>query len=269
MKKKILITGATDGIGLATAKQLASQGHHLLIHGRNSEKLATVKQQLLSEPNVGEVECYTADLSKFNDITKLIQAVTQQHSTLDVLINNGGVFKIAQRQTDSGLDVRFMVNTIAPYLLMKGLTPLFCNTSRVVNLSSAAQAPVEVAAMQGKMQLDDMSAYAQSKLALTCWSHFIGVECATTGPMVVAVNPGSMLNSKMVNEGFGVQGNDIEIGANILVEASLTDRFNNAAGHYFDNDSQQFSAPHSDAINPQKAATILQFLTKVTDAHRV
>ena len=76
-----------------------------------------------------------------------------------------------------------------------------------------------------------MGAYAQSKLALTIWSREM-VKELPDGPIVVAVNPGSLLASKMVKEGFGIAGNDLQIGADILCQAALDDSFADASGKY-------------------------------------
>ena len=97
-----------------------------------------------------------------------------------------------------------------------------------------------------------MEAYAQSKLAITMWSAHLASVWGDEGPMVVAVNPGSLLATKMVKEGFGMPGNDIGIGSGILVRAALSDEFANASGRYFDNDAGQFAAPHPDALDPEK-----------------
>ncbi len=262
MKKTILLTGATDGIGLATAKMLLEQGHHLLLHGRNPQKLENVAQNLKSQFKDAEIETYVADLSSMFDVQKLAHTVTEKHDSIDVLINNAGVFKTNETRTEDGLDVRFVVNTLAPYLLTQMLLPLMGSTGRVVNLSSAAQAPVNTEALEGRVQLDDMGAYAQSKLAITMWSRLMA-EKLENGPMVVAVNPGSLLASKMVTEGFGVAGNDIGIGAEILTRAALSDEFANASGKYFDNDSGQFAPPHQDALDQQKSEDVVKAIEGV------
>ena len=257
MHKTILLTGATDGIGLETAKMLVAEGHTLLIHGRNAEKLAAVEKTLVAIPNAGVIESYIADLSDMADVEKLADEVIAKHKSLDVLINNAGIFKVSNSTAASGLDIRFVVNTIAPYQLTKRLLPLLGTAGRVVNLSSAAQAPVNIDALAGRVQLDDMQAYSQSKLAITQWTRSMALTFKENGPMVVAVNPGSLLGSKMVKEGFGVEGGDLAIGANILCRAALSDEFTSASGKYFDNDSGQFAAPHPDGLDTQKIDAVV------------
>ena len=183
----------------------------------------------------------------------------RKHASLDVIINNAGVLKAPKTTLDGGLDIRFVVNTFAPYVLMQHLLPIVPKDGRIVNLSSAAQAKVDARAMRGERHLDDMSAYAQSKLAITIWTRELAEELSE-GPVVVAVNPGSLLASKMVKEGFGVDGKDISIGADILVEAALGDRFNHASGRYFDNDSGRFSNPHPAALDAGHAADVMEMI---------
>ena len=254
MSKTILITGSTDGIGLETAKMLLERGHRVLLHGRNPQKLEKVVHAL---SKLGTVEAYIADLSSMSDVLVLAKAVADKHEVLDVLINNAGVLKAADTITKDGLDVRFAVNAIAPYLLTKKLLPLLGTSGRVINLSSAAQAPVNLDALAGKRgELSAMDAYAQSKLAITMWTSTMAESFGANALTVVAVNPGSLLGSKMVKEGFGTEGKDIRIGADILVRAALSDEFANASGKYFDNDSGQFVNPHSDALDQKKCVAV-------------
>lgn len=257
MTKTILVTGATDGIGLLTAKKLAADGHRVLIHGRNAAKLEAALQDV-----GGDVETYRADFSDMTEVASLAAAIRASHDRLDVLINNAGVLKAPQPVLENGHDIRFVVNTFAPYLLTDLLLPIMPKTGRVVNLSSAAQAPVDLGAMTGNKRLSDMDAYAQSKLAITIWTR----EWAKTlpeGPAMIAVNPGSLLASKMVKDGFGVAGNDLTIGADILIDAALGDRFSDASGAYFDNDGGAFSDPHPAALNIDHATDLIRTLQAV------
>lgn len=264
MPKTILITGSTDGIGLEAARLLVSQGHHVLLHGRNPEKLKKTQQSLSALPGAGRVKAYVADLSHLTEAATLAQAVIDKHTQLDVLINNAGVTKTTETRTQDGLDVRFAVNTLAPYLLTHKLLPLLGPSGRVINLSSAGQSPVDPEALAGRVRLsDDFTAYAQSKLALTMWSRSVALSLNGDGPAIMAVNPGSMLGTKMVKEGFGVAGGDISIGADILVRAALSDEFAAASGLYFDNDKGRFASPHRDALDQKKTEGIVRVIETV------
>lgn len=264
MAKKILITGATDGIGLETAKRMYAGGHTLLLHGRSSEKLAATEHQLADGNGAGLIYTYKADLSRLAEVESLANNILRDHDRLDVIINNAGVMRVPDTVTEDGLDIRFAVNTVAPYLLTLRLLPTLTPKGRVVNLSSAAQAPVELDALQGqKRLLDDMSAYAQSKLALTMWSNALAGTHGSRGPVFVAVNPGSLLGSKMVKEGFGIAGKSLAIGADVLVRAALSSEFANASGHYFDNDTGSFGRPHVDALDQQICRNLVDTLEEL------
>ena len=261
--KTILITGATDGLGRATAEALVEQGHRVMLHGRSTEKLEKVAEEL----SRGTVETVRADLSDMGSVAALADEVAGRFVRIDVLINNAGVFKTPQTRTAAGLDTRFAVNTLAPYLLTRRLLPLLGTGARVVNLSSAAQSPVSLAALRGETPLQDMEAYAQSKLALTAWTRTLAAELGPGGPVIVAVNPGSLLATRMVREGFGTQGNDIGIGSDILTRAALSDTFADASGRYFDNDAGAFAAPHPDADDDATAQEIARVLDDLIDTH--
>lgn len=263
MKKTILLTGATDGIGFETAKVFASQGHTLLLHGRNKEKLTHVKDLLTKINNVAVIETYQADLSTLSEVLALASTIKQDHSGIDVLINNAGVFKTSHPVTEAGYDVRFIVNTIAPYLLTEQLLPLMNAQSRIINLSSAAQAPVNLQAFKGQQSLSDSEAYAQSKLAITMWTFNLAKRLGSEAPALIAVNPASFLGSKMVKEAYGSEGKDLSIGADILVRAALNEEFAGIRGKYFDNDRGNWSDPHPDALDDSKCQALLTAMNKV------
>ena len=263
--KKILITGATDGIGRLTARMLVVQGHRVLLHGRNRKKLDIVEREVTALSKQGVIETYQADLSHMREVEALGAEVKQRHEKLDVLINNAGVFRSTNTVTADGLDVRFAVNTVAPYLLVRQLLPLLGGEGRVVNLSSAAQAPVDPRALTGQVRLSDGAAYAQSKLALTMWSRAMALTHGEGGPVFIAVNPGSMLGTKMVRQAYGVSGGDVRLGAEILCRAALDDAFATASGAYFDNDQRRFASPHPDALNNRKIEALVASIEAVLD----
>ncbi|MES9991249.1 MAG: SDR family NAD(P)-dependent oxidoreductase [Candidatus Thiodiazotropha sp.] len=266
MQKSILITGSTDGIGLEAARLLLSQGHHVLLHGRNPKKLEVVVNELSEESDPERIESFVADLSGMGEVKAFAQAITERNAPLDILVNNAGILKTPKTTTRDGLDVRFAVNTIAPYLLTRRLLPLLGTSGRVVNLSSAAQSPVNLRALASAVPMSDMEAYAQSKLAITMWSRHMALSLQGNGPVIVALNPGSLLGTKMVKEGFGMDGKDIGIGAKIIVRAALAEEFESASGEYFDNDAGRFASPHADALNSRKTDAVVSAIEGVLAA---
>ncbi len=252
MQKTILLTGATDGIGFETAKLLVLQGHKLLIHGRSASKLGSVKGDLSRLNREVEVETFCADLSNLIEVEELASDVAEKFSSIDVLINNAGVFKTPLSRTQSGIDIRFMVNAIAPYVLTQRLLKMLGAQGRVINLSSAAQASVNLDALRGKLMLSDSAAYAQSKLAITMWTFQLANILGDSGPAMIAVNPASFLGSKMVKEAYGSEGKDLHIGAKVLERAATSREFSSVSGKYFDNDIGDWASPHPDALDNEK-----------------
>ncbi|OLF72178.1 oxidoreductase [Maricaulis sp. W15] len=264
MSKTILITGATDGLGLATARALVGQGHRVLVHGRSRAKLDAARQALLEVNSDGAVENFQADFAELEGVDALAAMLAERGGDLDVVINNAGVFRLpGETRNRAGLDLRFFVNMIAPYRLTLSLLPLLPAEGRVINLSSAAQAPVDLKAVSGQVDLDDGQAYAQSKLGLTMWSGWLAGRVGPGGPGILAVNPGSFLKTKMVSEAYGVAGHDIETGVDALIRAALDDTFRQATGQYLDNDKGGFAAPHLDALNLEKCARLVELLDAI------
>ena len=259
----VLITGATDGLGLETAQHLASLEIDLILHGRNPEKLAHAVAAVEASRPGSVIATELADLGDLHQVDRLASALEKWE--IDVVVNNAGILRTSTPISADGLDIRFAVNTIAPYLLTRRLLPSLATTARVVNLSSAAQAPVSLEALAGGESLNDMEAYAQSKLAITMWSKHLADELGAGGPAIIAVNPGSLLATKMVKEGYGVSGNDIRIGIDILTRAALSDEFADASGRYFDNDSGRFAQPHPDALDPAKNTALVAAVEHVID----
>ena len=257
MKKTILITGSTDGIGKLAALQLAKAGHNVYLHGRNPQKLSKVIAETKALSQNEQIGGFVADFSDLEAVKQMAQELNDQLEKLDVLINNAGVFKSPISQNKDGLDLRWVVNYLTPYLLTKHLLPLFQkgNSPRIINLSSAAQAPVSFDALQGKEQSSTQGAYAQSKLALTMWSFYL----AKTHPdlSVIALNPGSLLNTRMVQEAFGKFWAPADKGANIIRELVDAEKYAGITGKYFDNDQGNWGRAHADAYDEGKIGQLI------------
>ena len=270
MYKTILITGSTDGIGKLAALKLAEAGHQVYLHGRDADKLASVIAEVKAVATgdaVDHIDGFVADFSDLTAVLKMAADVNEKLPKLDVLINNAGIYTTSAATTKDDLDIRFVVNYLAPYELTNALLPLLKQSSkaRIVNLSSAAQTPISYEAFAGQTTLDDKAAYAQSKLALTMWSMALADKVANDDINVIAVNPGSLLNTKMVDEAYGEYWSSADKGANILTALAISDEFANDTGKYFDNDIKdgdhgdargEFGQPHADALNKEAIAKL-------------
>lgn len=260
--KTILITGSTDGIGKLAAESLAKLGHKVIVHGRNEAKLAKVVSEIRDRTENHNVTGIAGDLSTAESVRKLAKEIADFIGTIDVLINNAGVYKTTNPRNTQGLDMRFMVNYLAPYLLTHHLLDHdTVNIERIINLSSAAQSPVTLKALEGKEDLQENEAYAQSKLALTMWSFDLAEKFPDT--TIIAVNPGSLLNTNMVKEAFGKHWSPASKGSEILVDLAVSEKYQNDTGKYFDNDKEAFGTAHADAYHQNKIQQLLNTTRKI------
>lgn len=261
--KTILITGSTDGIGKLAAIRLAKDGHAIVLHGRNPQKLQSVIEEVKAASQNAQISGFTADFSDLAEVRTMAQKIQETHSSLDILINNAGVFKSPEPDNKDGLDLRIVVNYLAPYLLTQALLPILHKAEKpqIINLSSAAQAPVNAAVIQGTTKASENATYAQSKLALTMWSFYLAKQ--EPNMAVLALNPGSLLNTRMVKEAYGKFWSPADKGAKIIYDLAVGPAYQGQTGKYYDNDQGGFGWPHADADDEQKIADLIELTEKM------
>lgn len=139
MVKTILITGATDGIGKHLAKKLASQGHHVILHGRNPKKLELALQEVRAVSLRGRVSSYLADFSKLDDVYRFAEEIKRDFQRIDVLFNNAGLYAGKERKVSAeNVELTFMLSVLVPYMLTTELSSLLEKSAdgRVITTSS-------------------------------------------------------------------------------------------------------------------------------------
>ena len=139
MVKTILITGATDGIGKHLAKKLASEDHHVILHGRNPQKLELALQEVRAVSLRGRVSSYLADFSKLDDVYRFVEEIKREFQSIDVLFNNAGLYAGKERKASAeNVELTFMLSVLVPYILTTELSPLLEKAAdgRVINTSS-------------------------------------------------------------------------------------------------------------------------------------
>lgn len=263
MNKTILVTGATDGIWKLLAYKLAGENHTLYLHGRSEDKLTSLISDIRSETNNENTFPYVADFSDVDSVKAMSAKLTSEVESIDVIINNAWIFKTVHERTADGLDIRFAVNYLAPYVLTKAILPLLKQSEipRVINLSSAAQVPVSLDALEWNIELWATEAYAQSKLALTMWSFDLADK--NSDIIVIAVNPGSLLNTKMANEAYGQHWSSADKGRDILYNLALWEEYKDDSWKYFDNDSWEFWKAHGDTYDESKIQDLINITEKI------
>jgi len=248
--KTLLITGVSRGFGFELAAEAVAQGHQVLGIVRSEQSRLAVLAQLPT------VQLLVADITAPAYESLLTQFVAGK--TIDVLINNAGIYNSKESRNKDGIDIRFVVNYLTPYFLTQVLIPLLNNAenARIINLGSAAQSSLVYPSLLGKEEKSQGETYAQSKLALIMWSFDLAKTLQKIS--VMAVNPGSLLNTKMANEAFGTNWAPAEKGADLLYELAISDKYQGVTGKYYDNDKSDFGNAHPDAYNEIAIAKLLK-----------
>jgi NAD(P)-dependent dehydrogenase (short-subunit alcohol dehydrogenase family) len=192
--KFIMITGATSGIGQAAAQALATQGHEILIVGRNPAKTEGVAKQIREQTGNQAVHFLLADFSDLEQIRQLAEQIKTQFPKLDVLVNNAGAYFNRRQRMSCGVEKTFFVNHLAPFLLTNLLLDNLQSQARIINVASDAH-------QYGQLDLNDLNfeksyfgfaAYARSKLANILFTYELARRLAGSGVPVNALHPGGV-----------------------------------------------------------------------------
>ena len=204
--KVCLVTGATAGIGLVTALELARQGARVIGVGRSPERCAEAARQIREQTGTSAVEFLVADLSSQAEVRRLANQVKAATGRLDVLVNNAGLIRLEREVTVDGLEMTFALNHLAYFLLtnllldtLKASTP-----ARIVSVASAAHqgCKMNFDDLQGETKYSPWRAYQQSKLANILFTRELARRLEGTGVTANALHPGYVRTQIFRAEGF-------------------------------------------------------------------
>jgi NAD(P)-dependent dehydrogenase (short-subunit alcohol dehydrogenase family) len=243
----ILVTGATDGLGRGVATALAAGGATLLLHGRSPERLDAVVEEIGAETGNANLRPYRADLASLDDVRRLADEVVGQESRLDALINNAGIGTTlpgdGERMVSAdGYELRFAVNYLSGFLL----TLLAASApARIVNVSSAGQAPIDFDDVMLEHGYSGTRAYAQSKLAQVMFTIDLAEELRDRGVTVNCLHPATYMPTKMVLHARGEGVSALEDGVRATVRLVASPELDGVTGRYFNGEVE--SDPHPQA----------------------
>ncbi len=268
----ILVTGATDGLGKRVARDLASTGATLLLHGRSEERAGTAVRKIREETGNDALRYYLADFSSLDEVRRMSEEVSAGHDRLDVLVNNAGIGagRRSEKSRDSsrdGYELRFAVNYLAPFLLTRLLLPLVRRSapSRIVNVASAGQSPISFDDVMLERGYDGMRAYAQSKLALVMFTFDLAGELEGTGVTANSLHPASLMDTKMVFETFGSASSSVREGADATVRLAVSPELEGVTGRYFD--GQREARADEQAYDPEARDRLRRLSEELTGLH--
>ncbi|MCD6424472.1 MAG: SDR family oxidoreductase [Anaerolineales bacterium] len=192
--KVCLVTGATAGIGRITAAALAGQGAQLVVHGRSKAKAEETVQEIKASTGNQQVSYLLADFSDLDQIRGLAKNFQDHYQHLHLLVNNAGGFFNKWTPTPYGVELTFLVNHLAPFLLTNLLLDTLKNSAptRIINVSSEAhrQDQMDFENLDFKKGYFGIKAYARSKLANILFTYQLARRLEGTGVTVNALHPG-------------------------------------------------------------------------------
>ena len=214
MKNPIcLITGATEGVGKVTALELAKNGFTIVVAARNPNKAEALLQEI--ETSTGNTSCdyIVADLASLGQVRQLAETFRRRYSTLDVLLNNAGVFLSTRTETADGFEMMFQVNYLSQFLLANLLLDELRKSEqgRIVNLSSSVYAfgkfgpdnLQSVGVGVGEKHFSVLGTYAATKLFVLMFTEELARRLNGTSVTANAVHPG-IVRTRMMLRAPGV-----------------------------------------------------------------
>jgi NAD(P)-dependent dehydrogenase (short-subunit alcohol dehydrogenase family) len=193
--KTCVVTGATSGIGLVAARELAGRGARILLVGRAPEKTEAAARSMREATGNPSIEPLLCDLSRPAQVAELAREIAGRTDRIDVLLNNAGMLPAKLEITPDGLERTFATNHLAYFVLTTGLLEVLKRTagSRVVLVASDAHRiarAFDFDNLKGEKRFKALQVYAQSKLANLLFLSELARRLAGTGVTANALHPG-------------------------------------------------------------------------------
>jgi NAD(P)-dependent dehydrogenase (short-subunit alcohol dehydrogenase family) len=236
-----LVTGSTDGLGRALARELASRDATVILHGRDRAKGEATLDEIRNATGNESVSFQLADLGSMQEVRGLAEGMLAERERIDVLVNNAGIGTGrggggAREVSADGHELRFAVNYLAPFLLTHLLRPLLVHSApaRIVNVASGGQSAIDFDDVMLEREYSGVQAYCQSKLALVMLTFDLAEELRDTGVTATCLHPGTYMPTKMVLETGVSPVDSLESGVEATLRLVADPALAGVTGEYFD-----------------------------------
>lgn len=245
----VMVTGATAGIGKASAQALAAQGAHIIVVSRNSQKCDETVAEIKATTGNANIEAMPADLSVQQEVRAVAQRFLDKYGRLDVLLNNAGAIYTTRTLSKDGIELTWALDHLNYFLLTNLLLDALkaAPAARVVNVSSGAHMVatkgINFDDVQGERSYSGFVAYGQAKLANIMFTYELARRLQGTRVTTNALHPGGVAtNFGQNNAGlmatmwkfFGRFTLSPEQGAQTSIYLASSPEVNGVTGKYFD-----------------------------------
>ncbi len=260
--KVCLVTGASSGVGRATAARLAGTGAGVVVVCRDRTRGEQARKEIISQTQNQSVDLMIADLSSLASVRSLVANFEARYSRLDVLINDAAIYSSTREVTPDGFELMFATNYLGPFLLTRLLIPrlVAAAPSRVISVTAPSTTRPNLNDLQGERKFGALSAFGASKAADLLFTYALSRRLERVGVMANAYHPGIVRTGLMSRASVPVRlvssvmnlfvGVTPERASKGLVELATSDRFTKLTGQLVHN-GKTIAAPFVEDVDFQ------------------
>ena len=275
MCKRIIITGATSGIGLGTLKVLATKDYEIILGCRNIKKAQTIVDDILNLYCNSQIHIYELDLASFNSIKSFSDSIHSDFESIDILFNNAGLYSEKKQKTKQGFEMTVGVNYIGTYFLTMLLTDLVQkgNSPQVINVCSRAALAGHISFKNGEFvnRKHGFLAYSASKYMQLITTIYLAKQFDDMGVVLSAIHPGDVATNIWNGESFIMKIMGSMMGKKLLTLKEgivagiyLIESRPNLSGGFYENRGEVITFNKYDA---DKAKALLEITNEIIRKH--
>jgi NAD(P)-dependent dehydrogenase (short-subunit alcohol dehydrogenase family) len=270
-----MVTGVTSGIGKALATQLAQTGEIVILVARDVDRGNAVVQEITQKTQNWNLDLQLCDLSNMSSVNNLASVVKLKYNTINVLINNAGVYKRQRETTVDGYETMFAANHLGPFLLTNLMLDALIGSGsgRILNITAPSTTPLDFDDLQGERKFNSLNAFGATKMANLLFTFELARRLEGSNVTANAIHPGPA-RSQLMKEAFAplrlltwMLSSPPQKAAENILKLATAPEFENVSGRFFHNDKEiEVPAYARDRENQERLWEISE---RLTDTSRI